>query len=159
LILLRPTAFYYEETNLNCAADLCSSEILAIGNPAIWWVGVIALISLLIWFIRQPKFEIAVVLVLFLAGWLPWFAYPDRPTFYFYAIVMMPFIAIALALLFRQLTWILISNGFSNWAPTSLTALYLFIVLGLTIFFLPIWTAISIPKNEWLWRMWLDIWI
>jgi dolichyl-phosphate-mannose--protein O-mannosyl transferase len=72
---------------------------------------------------------------------------------------MMPFIAIALALLFRQLTWILKSNGFSNWAPTSLTALYLFIVLGLTIFFLPIWTAISIPKNEWLWRMWLDIWI
>jgi dolichyl-phosphate-mannose--protein O-mannosyl transferase len=55
LILLRPTAFYYEETNLNCAADLCSSEILAMGNPAIWWVGVIALISLLIWFIRQPK--------------------------------------------------------------------------------------------------------
>ena len=159
LILLRPTAFYYEETNLNCAADLCSSEILAIGNPAIWWLGVIALISLLVWFIRQPKFEISIILVLFLAGWLPWLGYPDRPTFYFYAIVMMPFIAIALAFLFRQLTWILKSNGFSNWAGTSLTAIYLFIVLGLTIFFLPIWTAISIPKNEWLWRMWFDIWI
>jgi dolichyl-phosphate-mannose-protein mannosyltransferase len=159
LILLRPTAFYYEETNLNCAADLCSSEILALGNPAIWWVGVVALISLLVWFIRQPKFEISIILVLFLVGWLPWFAYPNRPTFYFYAIVMMPFIAIALAFLFRQLTWILKSNGFSNWAGTSLTAIYLFIVLGLTIFFLPIWTAISIPKNEWLWRMWFDIWI
>ena len=159
LILLRPTAFYYEETNLNCAADLCSSEILAMGNPAIWWVGVIALISLLVWFIRQPKFEISIILVLFLAGWLPWLGYPDRPTFYFYAIVMMPFIAIALAFLFRQLTWILKSNGFSNWAGTSLTAIYLFIVLGLTIFFLPIWTAISIPKNEWLWRMWFDSWI
>lgn len=159
LILLRPTAFYYEETNLNCAADLCSSEILAMGNPAIWWVGVIALISLLVWFIRQPKFEISIILVLFLAGWLPWLGYPERPTFYFYAIVMMPFIAIALAFLFRQLTWILKSNGFSNWAGTSLTAIYLFIVLGLTIFFLPIWTAISIPKNEWLWRMWFDSWI
>jgi dolichyl-phosphate-mannose-protein mannosyltransferase len=158
-ILLRPTAFYYQETNLNCASDLCASEILAIGNPAIWWIGVIALVTLLIWFIREPKFEIGLVIILFLAGWLPWFAYPDRPTFYFYAIIMMPFIAIAIALLFRQLSWIFKSNGISNWTIGSLTTIYLFIVLGLTIFFLPVWTAISIPKNEWLWRMWFDIWI
>ncbi len=158
-ILFRPTAFYYQETNLNCASELCASEILAIGNPAIWWIGVIALIALFIWFIREPKFEIGLVLVLFLTGWLPWFAYPQRPTFYFYAIVMMPFIAIAIALLFRQLAWIFKSNGLSNWTSISFMTIYLFIVIGLTVFFLPVWTAISIPKNEWLWRMWFDIWI
>ena len=158
-ILYRPTAFYYEESNLNCAAELCASEILAIGNPAIWWVGVIALLALVIWFIRKPSFEVGLVLILFLVGWLPWLAYPNRPTFYFYAIVMMPFIAIAIALLFRQLTWIFKTSGFSNWAGTSLTTLYLFIVLGLSVFFLPVWTAISIPKNEWLWRIWFDLWI
>jgi dolichyl-phosphate-mannose--protein O-mannosyl transferase len=72
---------------------------------------------------------------------------------------MMPFIAIAIALLFRQLTWIFKTSSFSNWAGTSLITLYLFIVLGLSVFFLPVWTAISIPKNEWLWRIWFDLWI
>ncbi len=158
-ILLRPTAFYYEETNLNCPAEVCASEILALGNPAIWWVGAIALIFLLLWFIKKPRFEVGVTLVLFLTAWLPWFIYYERPTFYFYSIAMIPFIAIALALSFRQLTWILKTNGFSKWSGISFGSVYLFIVLVLTLFFLPVLTAISIPKNEWLWRIWFDTWI
>lgn len=158
-ILYRPTAFYYEESNLNCPAEVCASEILAVGNPAIWWVGVIALVVMLFWFIRKPRFEVGITLVLFFAGWLPWFIYYQRPTFYFYSIVMLPFIAIAIALIFRQITWLFKTTGFSNWSGISIGAIYLFIVLGLTLFFLPVWTAISIPKNEWLWRIWFDTWI
>ncbi|MGA1678301.1 MAG: hypothetical protein ACO39E_02490, partial [Candidatus Nanopelagicales bacterium] len=67
--------------------------------------------------------------------------------------------AIALALSFRQITWILKTNGFSKWSGISFGSVYLFIVLVLTLFFLPVLTAISIPKNEWLWRIWFDTWI
>jgi len=158
-ILYRPTAFFYEETQINCPAETCASEILALGNPAIWWIGVIALVVLLFWFIRKPRFEVGLILIMFLTGWLPWFIYYERPTFYFYSIIMLPFIAIAIALAFRQITWLFKTNGFSNWSGISFGSIYLFIVLVLTLFFLPVWTAISIPKNEWLWRIWFETWI
>ena len=132
---------------------------ISLGNPAIWWIGVIALVVLLFWFIRKPRFEVGLILIMFLTGWLPWFIYYERPTFYFYSIIMLPFIAIAIALAFRQITWLFKTNGFSNWSGISFGSIYLFIVLVLTLFFLPVWTAISIPKNEWLWRIWFETWI
>jgi dolichyl-phosphate-mannose--protein O-mannosyl transferase len=44
-LMIRPTSFFYE-ANPTCGATQCAQEVIPLGNPAIWWVGVIALLAI-----------------------------------------------------------------------------------------------------------------
>ena len=47
LVLGRPTSYYYESPKLGssgCTVKSCSEAILNIGNPAIWWAFIPAII-------------------------------------------------------------------------------------------------------------------
>jgi dolichyl-phosphate-mannose--protein O-mannosyl transferase len=35
----------------------------------------------------------------------------------------------------------------------------LVVAVGISVFFYPVWTAIQLPKDEWLLRMWFRNWI
>ncbi|MEO8330039.1 MAG: phospholipid carrier-dependent glycosyltransferase, partial [Candidatus Nanopelagicales bacterium] len=57
LILARPVSFYYEEYTrgeLGCQVDKCSREIVALGNPVIWWSSVAALL-IMIWLVVSRR--------------------------------------------------------------------------------------------------------
>ena len=43
-VMSRPTSFYYESPEGACGADRCAEEVLALGNPIIWWAGLLALV-------------------------------------------------------------------------------------------------------------------
>ena len=150
LVLGRPTSFYYQ-TPTNCGASSCSQEILAIGTPMLWWVGVFAIAITFGFFISKLDRISAFVLAGVAGTYLPWFFIQDRTTFYFYSISILPFLVLSLI-------------NLMNWALNKgLDRRYLYgylVLVGVNfIYFLPILIGLEIPYSDWIDRMWLPSWI
>ena len=147
----RPTSFFYESPS-GCGATECSQEVLALGNPLLWWFATIAIAALIGYWIHRRDRNSTLILVGFLAGYLPWFFFPERTMFTFYAVAILPFLILAIAYLAKE---ILIHYHHAK----------LVITLGFTpiflafLFFLPIHIASVITYEQWLARMWLQSWI
>ena len=151
LVMGRPTSFFYQSPK-GCGSDQCSQEILALGNPLLWWLATIAIASLIgYWFYRREK-KSTLILSGFIAGYLPWFFFPDRTMFTFYAVVILPFMILAVAYLANELLLhydrarMVITLGFT----------LIFITF---IYFLPIQIGSIISYDQWQARMWLESWI
>lgn len=151
LVMGRPTSFFYESP-LGCGAEQCSQEVLALGNPLIWWFGTIALVAVIGYAITRRDVTTFVILTGFAAGFVPWFLFPDRTMFTFYAIAILPFMILAIAYLAHEL-WL-------HYARADLViGLFLLLVLALFVYFLPIQIAEIITYDQWQSRMWLESWI
>jgi dolichyl-phosphate-mannose--protein O-mannosyl transferase len=161
-ILARPISFY-----ANCVppGDLCGStprsteqQVLAIGTPLIWWVAAAALLGCVAWWIWLRDWRVGAVLAAVAAGWLPWiwFYYHDHRTeFFYYAVVYVPFLVIAIALVFD-----LIRQTFQARAALAvLSGGYLLLVLANFIYIYPVLAARVLPFGAWFSRMWFNSWI
>ena len=158
-ILYRPTSFFYQENLSNCASSNCAQEVLAIGNPIIWWMSVLALILLLINFLRSRNWRSGTIVFLFLAGWAPWLLLPDRTMFYFYSVVFVPFLVIAIAYIANLIYLGVVARESSRKAFLVIGTILLAVIIGVSVFFYPIWAAVELPKDDWLLRMWFSRWI
>jgi len=159
LVMGRPTSFYYQSPK-TCGADNCAQEVLALGTPFLWWLGVIALAVVVGFWIRslaQKRYEpsLNIIVAGMTAGYLPWFFFQERTVFSFYAIIFQPFLI--LAIIYCAYVALL---HFKNSRNT-----YIFIgVVGIAIFsnfiyFLPLFTGDVITYDAWQARMWLPSWI
>jgi dolichyl-phosphate-mannose-protein mannosyltransferase len=151
LVMGRPTSFFYESPQ-GCGANECSQEILALGNPLIWWFGTIALATLIGYAITRRDAITFVIVTGFAAGFLPWFLFPDRTMFTFYAIAILPFMILAITYLAHEL-WLHYERA------DLIIGLFLMLVLALFVYFLPIQIAEIITYDQWQSRMWLESWI
>lgn len=154
--MTRPTSFYYETPD-GCGADSCSSTVLAVGNPIIWWAALLAIPYQLWRWIAARDWRSGAVLVGIAAGWLPWMLYLDRTIFTFYTVVYVPFLVMAVTLTLGA-----IDHGLRDkprWIPAAIIGGYLFAVVAAAWWFYPIWTAELIPYEAWRMRMWLPTWI
>ena len=93
------------------------------------------------------------------AGYLPWFLYPERTTFTFYAVSFEPFLVLAL-----RIAWAWCSDRRTDpcMAPRSglyLVALFVSVRRAAVRVFLPVWTAEIISYQDWRFRMWMPSWI
>ena len=158
-ILYRPTSFFYKENLPNCASSNCAQEVLALGNPLIWWISIVALILLVINFLRSRNWRSGTIVALFLVGYAPWLVFPERTMFYFYAISFLPFLVIAISYIANLIYQGLKARGQSLKTFYIVGISLLVATTILTIYFYPIWTAISLPKEAWLDRMWFSKWI
>ena len=102
---------------------------------------------------------IALVLTGVAAGWLPWLLYPERTMFFFYTIVLTPFLVLALTIVLGAIL------GPAD-ADRSRRAIGRIIVVGMialavvvSLFFLPLWTGSPIPIEQLRLRYWLPTWI
>ncbi len=161
LILARPVSFFYA-TPGTCGAGSCAQEVLAIGTPAIWWASIPALILCLGWWIRRQDWRAGTVLLGVAGGWLPWFwfAWHDHRTeYYYYAVVFLPFLVIAITLclgqiigmaraaLRRRVTGAVIASGYLLLALANFACLY------------PLLTGLTISYASWQQRIWFSSWI
>lgn len=153
----RPTSFFYEDPG-TCGATQCSQEVLALGNPLIWWTGLLALLHQTWRWIAVREWASGVVVLGFLAGWVPWLLFQERTIFTFYAIVVTPFLVAAVAMSIGTLLRDA-KNAEQRRRRLALTGVYLVAVVVLTWFFLPIWVGETLPYDEWRWRMWFPTWI
>jgi dolichyl-phosphate-mannose--protein O-mannosyl transferase len=124
---------------------------LAIGTPVLWWAGAIA-IAVLIGFWIAKRDLISNFIVLGLATtYLPWFLIQSRTMFYFYAVVIAPFLILAIIYSFNKF----LSEGYARkWIN-----LFVVVVFANFVYFLPVLMGIEITYSQWLSRMWLPSWI
>jgi dolichyl-phosphate-mannose-protein mannosyltransferase len=166
LILLRPVLFYRNKPGMGeegCTAAECVGDILAVGTPAIWWVGVAALLLACWRAFARDDWRGWLVVSGVAATWLPWFAYADRPIFSSYAVVTLPFLVLAIVVALRVLPDGL--NGYGavvaqrgrRWTA-AVGVVLLAVVVVQAWFFWPIWTGEPIPLDEWRLRIWLPGW-
>jgi len=100
LLLARPVAYYYSGSSHACGAATCSQEVLGVGTPAVWWASIPAMAAMVWLWVARRDWRAALILVTFLAGYLPWFWYDrsDRTMFLFYALPMVPFMVLAITM-------------------------------------------------------------
>lgn len=79
------------------------STITGIGNPAIWWVGIVGMLYLLIDTIKNKKKESAYLLTFILCLWLP-YALIGRIMFMYHFFPVLPFVMLANVALIRWIT-------------------------------------------------------
>ncbi|MDO4898312.1 MAG: phospholipid carrier-dependent glycosyltransferase [Rothia sp. (in: high G+C Gram-positive bacteria)] len=162
LILGRPTSYYYESPKLGengCTVDHCSQAVLNIGNPLIWWSFIIVAVFALLLFLVRRDWRFGALFMVFAVGYFPWFAYPQRTMFYFYALSFEPYLILILA---GVLGLALGRRGEgTRRRRVGLAVVGLFVVFALlvSIYFWPIWTAETVPYEQWRARMWFDAWI
>lgn len=152
LILGRPTSFFYDSPK-NCGSDNCAQEILAMGTPTIWWLGLISIFITIGYFIHRRDKSAGLILLALLSNYLPWLMFPERTTFYFYAIAFQPYLILAITFAIKEFladsqgkrrVWVL--SGF------SLSALVF-------LYFLPLYLGTVLTYEAWYSRMWFSSWI
>jgi dolichyl-phosphate-mannose--protein O-mannosyl transferase len=154
--MIRPTSFYYE-TDPTCGADKCSQEVIPLGNPLIWWAGVIALAIVIYLAVTRRHSAALPIAVAFAAGWVPWLFFPARTTFSFYSVAFIPYTVMALALTLYLANERVQINKPIAWRWPTLT--FVLVAAVLTAFFYPILTGHSISYEMWHLRMWLPTWV
>jgi dolichyl-phosphate-mannose-protein mannosyltransferase len=156
LLMARPVAYYYQAPN-TCHASSCSQEVLGIGNPALWWATIPALMAVAWAWIARRDWRASAIVVMFLAGYLPWFREDaaHRVMFFFYMLPEVPLMALAVTMVIgfaigrRSASTVRQAIGFSA------VAVYLAATVILFGFFYPILSARTITYNQWHERMWL----
>lgn len=181
-IAWRPTAMYGERAEGMIAA------ITPVPNPFITWAGVLAVV-LLGWVVARavarslrlrrltPLYAPAItvsafVLTGYLSGWLPWvLTFSRSAVFQFYAVVLTPFSALALALTLAAVASLTPSTALCaragirlDHSPESVrgrriaVAIFLVASVLLAAFFMPLW--VGEPIEAWFHRLhlWLPEW-
>jgi dolichyl-phosphate-mannose-protein mannosyltransferase len=165
LIALRPTSFFYEGTAFGATnpttgalcqgSSGCSSAVTALGNPAIWWFGAAALVTLAVYWVRTRNRTSGLILLGLAGGYLPWLGLLNRTTFQFYSVVFLPFTILAIVFVLRRYL-----HSSSNRQKAQLTVVaYLGLVLAFSAFFSSIWLGFETPYWWWRIHMWLPSWI
>ncbi len=139
------------------ADSSCMREVLVLGNPVVWWSGALALVAALLMWLRTRRAAWAVPVLGLLATWVPWFLSTGRPIFLFYAVAILPFTIIAIALLVDAVRRTLRGRA-RTWFHVGL-GLYLLAVVLAFVYFHPIWTDALLSYDQWRARMWFDRWI
>ena len=105
LVLARPVSYYYQGSKAGdpgCSADACSAAVTALGTPAIWWAGCLALPVLVFLWLFRRDWRAGAILAGVVAGYVPWFAFQDRTIFSFYAVAFVPFLVLAVTMWLKR---------------------------------------------------------
>ena len=154
LILGRPTSFFYA-TPKNCDSESCSQEVLAIGTPFLWWAGVISIFIAIGYFIYRRERSAGLILMFLLASYLPWLAFPERTTFYFYSIAFQPFLILVIIYV--------IAKALETPELQGERKKYVVVGVGLIAlcfaYFFPLFVGGIMTYEDWYSRMWFTSWI
>jgi len=165
LLLARPVSYYYPPGitagTYGCTVQSCSREVLAIGNPVLWW-GTVPVLGALVWlWASRRDWRAAAMLALVAAGILPWVRddLHHRTMFLFYALPAVPFMALSAALVAG---WLLggrtATHRRRRWGSVAVGVYACLVVLAFG-FFYPVLAAQTIPYADWAQRMWFPSWI
>jgi dolichyl-phosphate-mannose-protein mannosyltransferase len=161
-LISRPVAFYWESYKDPAGLHIepkgvvgpYASEVLAIGNPAIWWVSIPVLALCLYWWATRRDWRAGTALLCICAGWASWLPFVSRTKFYYYALDFEPFIIICIVLCLG-----LVLGPASAGLPRRATGAgfagaYVLAVVILFWYFYPIMTGTIIPYPDWLSHIW-----
>ncbi len=159
LFLVRPTSMYWQGFS-----DGSVQTILDIANPLIWWASTAAafwLVVRVVLRLRRRETVVAEALILtgLAAGYLPWLLYLHRTVFTFYTIAFEPYLILGLTAALGMLLGTAADPERRREAGIRAVAIFLGACVALSLFFLPIWTAMSIPDFFFRLHLWLPSWL
>jgi len=102
----RPISYYYHDWRTGSSTQdplaCCVAEIIALPNPAVWWLGLISVptIAVLAW--RERNKGYALLVTAYLLQWLPWATSP-RVAFEYHFFPNLAIICLADAVLLQRL--------------------------------------------------------
>ncbi|MDP9340704.1 MAG: phospholipid carrier-dependent glycosyltransferase [Actinomycetota bacterium] len=151
LYLGRPVAYYYVGPG---------TEILGIGNPAIFWFSLLTIpwLGLALW--RRRDWVAGLIFVAIAVQYVPWFIPPalNKVQFLFYATPISPFLALAATYVVRDMATVRVAGSRSRpFLPVAVG--FVAVCVGLFVFFWPILTAYPLSHTAWSARMWFRSWI
>ncbi|MFF8412094.1 dolichyl-phosphate-mannose--protein mannosyltransferase [Streptomyces omiyaensis] len=165
IVLGRPVSYFYESPapgTAGCpasAGEKCAQEILALGTPLLWWAACFALVYVLWRWAFRRDWRAGAIACAVAAGWVPWFLYQERTIFLFYAVVFVPYLCLAVAMMIGAIIGPKgVTERRRTFGAVAAGCLVLLIVWNF-IYFWPIYTATPIPMDQWRARMWLDTWV
>lgn len=140
LLLKRPVAYYFAQDGGRYR------EILAVGNPVVWWPAALALVGLAVawarsrWSLLRPE---PIVLAAALATFAPWLilAGNRHQVFIWYLLPTVPFLCLALGLV---AAW-----AWRTLAGRAAGALFAGAVIGSFAFYFPLATALPLTPDNW----------
>lgn len=155
LLLARPVAYYYQSPP-GCASGNCSQEILGLGNPALWWATIPAMIAVAWSWIARRDWRAPAILLVFAFGYLPWFREDasHRVMFLFYMVPNIPFMAFAVTMALGMVLGRQQLITAQKAVRLSIVAAYLGIVVILFGYFYPVLAGRTIDYDAWHSRMW-----
>jgi dolichyl-phosphate-mannose-protein mannosyltransferase len=138
-LLRRPVAYWFADEGGSYR------EILALGNPVMWWPGVVALAGLAVtwwragWGILRPE---PAILAMAIGSFLPWLILAGSgQAFIWYFLPTVPFLCLALGCF---AAW--------AWAPMAgrvATIAYAVLILASFAFYVPLLTALPVDPDGW----------
>ena len=123
------------------ASDMVSS-ISCMGNPAVWWFGLVALLIVVgyaAWQRRAPR-EYTITVIGFCSQYLPWTLVP-RSTFIYHYFASVPFIIIASVLVLEKV------REENKRAFRICTGVLLAAALALFVMFYPLESGMTVPRS------------
>ncbi|MFD6449493.1 dolichyl-phosphate-mannose--protein mannosyltransferase [Nocardia sp. NPDC055165] len=172
---LRPMLYYYvpPENATGCGEPQCVKAVMAVGTPALWWLA-LPLICWMVWrSVVRRDWRYAAVLVGYGAGLLPWFLTLDRQMYFFYAVVLAPFLVMGTALALGDILGSARPAGIPR-SPTGtylpapvneryalgllIVSIYLGVVIANFVWLWPILTGQPITPANWQDHLWLPSW-
>ncbi|MGW1837957.1 dolichyl-phosphate-mannose--protein mannosyltransferase [Streptomyces sp. NPDC002067] len=163
LVLGRPVSYFYEDPKAGqdgcTATEGCAREVLAIGTPLLWWAACFALAYVLYRWAFKRDWRAGAVVCGVAAGYLPWFLYQERTIFLFYAVVFVPFLCLALAMMIGAIVGPPGSSERRRTIGAVGAGVLVLLIVWNFIYFYPLYTGLPIPKSDWHKRMWFDTWV
>jgi dolichyl-phosphate-mannose-protein mannosyltransferase len=123
-------------------------EILAFGNPLVWWLGLLSLATIA-WRLLRRRSVLApetVIVAGFVAGYLPWLLITRQEAFLYYVLPAVPFLCLALA----QVVCSIPARAIRAIAVGGLFVAS----IGMFAFFRPILVGDSMSYRRWERRIW-----
>jgi dolichyl-phosphate-mannose-protein mannosyltransferase len=165
-IMTRPVAFYWQSYYDASGSRPVPNgkpvggyvaEVLAIGNPAIWWLSLPAIAVCLIWWLARRDWRAGAAVLCILAGWASWLPFVSRTKFFYYALEFEPFIILCIVLCLGLILGPAAARLPRRTTGAILIGVYLIAVLVLFWYFYPILTGKVIPYQDWIDHMWYRV--
>jgi dolichyl-phosphate-mannose--protein O-mannosyl transferase len=156
---LRPVLYAIDNHDVpGCGAQSCVKAVMLVGTPAMWFIAV-PVIGWTVWrAVVRRDWRYAVVLVGYSAGFLPWFADIDRQMYFFYAVVMAPFLVLALALILGDILHKPNQNPERRTLGLLVACGYVALVITNFAWMYPILTGLPISQGTWNLEIMLPSW-
>lgn len=140
------------------STENCLRVISATGTPTLWWFAALALLVSIAWWVAGRDWRFGVPVVAALSTYLPWFNYTERSLFFFYAITIIPFTAICLALVLGLILGRADAGRRRRRGAITVGVVLAIVTLNFA-FIYPILTDALLTQSQWLARMWFSSWI
>jgi len=159
LFLIRPTQMYVNSVDASqCGGQVCYENITSIANPIIWWSATAAIFYLVYRLVRKREWQVGLILMGMVAGYLPWLLYSNRTVFQFYTIAFEPYMILGLTFVIGLA---LGSRGDPRVVRTralTIVGIFLGVCVLVSAWFYPVWVGMPVPAWFLSLHYWLPTW-